>query len=566
MLVPVFANPGVRGPCVCPPKRIAEGDIGNSEINVWPPTHRCTAPIPPPDMWAPPVGWDYENPSRFIYNPRWPGMEDIEKGATFGSTCRGTPAECETALIEDLLQIGCQDTDVIQYLVMHHTVARHPLIGKHEWWEARPNFFDVVVQIRKSLKIRDDASNDDLGGLTEILQVLSEDEPRDRAKSYWILLFGETENTQRNTRWMESHAKFRQIVLESTQQIIMKVRPHTWELIVARSFPPLIRLVSPDDTDYPRQGPGVTQVAQWLQDYLEDVGITQQSNEDEYPKALKAQTPIERVTGATALFMSHFHNWVRESQGEGHFEDRSEDGLLKASGCSLKKGKHWINPDGSGRCSSHNPFIRPAHETFQKRKKRRKHMMYRLHSPARFDLKTTDLPTPPFSEKDAFYHDSDTTEHRVPLINGPDGMTVKLHEVKKACDISHTRGYEEGRRGGLQTRDSSVHKSYASGVIFGEVQPMDAPYCDHPDRCNSPDACGLTNVFQQMRATYVEKAEKVGAEKEAVLRSNRVGALHLYIICFRLFLRFRKTCRPHPRPWLLRLQNKHTREIGERES
>ena len=149
-------------------------------------------------------------------------------------------------------------------------------------------------------------------------------------------MFGETENTQRNTRWMESHAKFRQIVLESTQQIIMKVRPHTWELIVARAFPPLIRLVSPDDADYPRQGPGVTQVAQWLQDYLEDVGITQQSNEDEYPKALQAQTPIERVTEATALFMSHFHNWVRESQGED-ISKIALSRLLKASGCSLKK-------------------------------------------------------------------------------------------------------------------------------------------------------------------------------------------------------------------------------------
>ena len=120
-------------------------------------------------------------------------------------------------------------------------------------------------------------------------------------------MFGEIKNVQRNTRWMDSHAKFRQIVMESTEQVIMRVRAYTWELIAAWAFPPLIRVVGPNDADYPHDGVTVAKVATWIQAYLEDVGITQQSNEDEYAKALENSTPFERVTGATALFMSNFH-------------------------------------------------------------------------------------------------------------------------------------------------------------------------------------------------------------------------------------------------------------------
>ena len=99
----------------------------------------------------------------------------------------------------------------------------------------------------------------------------------------------------------------------------------------------------------------------------------------------------------------------------------------------------------------------------------------------------------------------ETKEHRVPLINGPNGATVKFSDLREACDVSHTRGYEKGHEEGY-AQGIRAYMSYAAGVIFGDVQPMDSPYCEHPDRCNSPDACGLTNVFQQMHITYLNKA------------------------------------------------------------
>ena len=175
MLVPVFTKPTwAMGEHTCPEPRttVVPGHVCIDPVKghvcpvITTPPCVCPVRLEPPFMWGPPEGWDATYPDRFIFDHAWPKLKQAVEGAVGFSVCRETAGECETALIGDLLKIGCLDNEVIQCLVLHHAVFRH---GSSSGWDEREDFGSVVEQIAKSLKTRDDASNNDLGGLTEIL-------------------------------------------------------------------------------------------------------------------------------------------------------------------------------------------------------------------------------------------------------------------------------------------------------------------------------------------------------------------------------------------------------------